>query len=110
VVVHPGSLEEAARREVREETGYEVAELGPVILRRHTRFDIEGVWYDQEEHYFLVRVDGFEIDDRAWTDLERRSIVGHRWWTPEELARTSERIYPGGLADLLPPPDGLTPR
>ena len=28
-------------------------------------------------------------------------MLGHRWWTVEELADTTDRIYPAELADLV---------
>jgi hypothetical protein len=41
------------------------------------------------------------VDAREWSYLERRLIVAHRWWTREELAATTETVYPEGLVDLL---------
>ncbi len=43
----------------------------------------------------------FAIDDAGWSDVERRSVLGHRWWTPAELAATDETIFPETLADLV---------
>jgi 8-oxo-dGTP pyrophosphatase MutT (NUDIX family) len=96
------SVEDAARREVREETGLVITDLGPVVLERRIEFDFEGVRYDQDETFFLVIVAGLEVDLRGWSDVERRSIVEHRWWTRAELATTTEAVYPEGLAELLP--------
>jgi len=95
------TVEDAARREVREETGLVITDLGPVVLERRIEFDFEGVRYDQDECFFAVRVGTFEIDTNEWEDAERRSIVEHRWWTRDELAATTEAVYPEGLAELL---------
>jgi hypothetical protein len=41
------------------------------------------------------------IDTAASKELEARAIVGHRWWTLDELAASDEVIYPDGLAELV---------
>jgi len=94
-------IEAAARREVREETGLDIGELGPVVFHRITRFDFEGVHYRQEEDFFCVRTPRFAVDESGWTDVERRSVLGHRWWTQAELAATDDTVYPESLAEIL---------
>ena len=95
------SVEDAARREVREETGLGVTELGPVVLERRIEFEFEGRILDQDEVFFAVTVNAFDVDDREWTDLERRSVFEHRWWTRADLGTTREMVYPEGLDELL---------
>jgi 8-oxo-dGTP pyrophosphatase MutT (NUDIX family) len=95
------TIEEAARREVREETGFVVTDLGPVVMERSVEFEVEGRHFEQDEVFFRVSVAGFEVDNREWTDLEHRLMLEHRWWTREELAATTETVYPEGLVDLL---------
>ena len=36
------------------------------------------------------------------TDDEQGSILGLRWWTPQELAGTDERFFPRHVPALLP--------
>ena len=95
------TVEDAARREVREETGLVITDLGPVVLERRIEFDFEGVRYEQDECFFAVHVGTFELDTNEWEDAERRSIVEHRWWTRDELVATTDAVYPEGLAELL---------
>ena len=95
------TVEAAAIRETREETGFEIANAGPALFTRSFRWVFEGRTYDQEETYFVVRVPGGSPTDQGWTDVERATVVGHRWWTIEEIRRTKEVVYPNGLAGML---------
>ena len=42
------------------------------------------------------------MDTTGFTELEVRTVLGHRWWSAEELRRTGETVYPFQLAELLP--------
>jgi 8-oxo-dGTP pyrophosphatase MutT (NUDIX family) len=95
------TAEAAARREVREETGLVIDDVGQVVFRRTVQFDFEGLRYNQREQFFCVRCDRFAVDRSGWTDVERRSMAEHRWWTYEELATTRETVYPEQVAEIL---------
>lgn len=93
--------EEAARRELVEETGITEVELGPVLWRRTCSFPFAGRRWDQDEWYFLARTEQTSTDTRGLTELERRSVTGLRWWTSAELSAARETVYPTRLAELL---------
>lgn len=92
---------EAAVRETEEETGLRIADPGPVVFTRSFRWDFEGQEYDQEEWFFVVRVDHFSPTSNAWTDTEAATLRGTRWWSIDELRSTADQVFPDDLADRL---------
>jgi 8-oxo-dGTP pyrophosphatase MutT (NUDIX family) len=98
------SREEAALRELAEETGITEVELGPVLWRRRCSFPFAGRRWDQDEWYYLARTactPSVLHEPMGLTELERRSVAGARWWTCQELTRAHETVYPTRLAELL---------
>ncbi|MCX5400037.1 NUDIX hydrolase [Streptomyces sp. NBC_00102] len=95
------SHEQAARRELAEETGITDVELGPVLWKRRCSFPFDGRRWEQDEWYFLARTERTATDLGGLTPLERRSVTGLRWWTSAELRATRETVYPTKLAELL---------
>jgi 8-oxo-dGTP pyrophosphatase MutT (NUDIX family) len=92
---------ETARRELFEETGHLAGDLGPVVLTGRATFEFGGITYRQAQTFFLLRVEGFEPDASRWTEVERASISGWRWWPLDDLLATSETVYPPELVVLL---------
>ncbi|UIP06326.1 NUDIX domain-containing protein [Erythrobacter sp. SDW2] len=98
----PGeSFEDAARRELREETGFE-AEPGPQICRMTPEFvTVEGEPVQADERFFRVHVRHTDVDISGHTELEQRLMKEHRWFTRAELSGWHEYIYPRDLAELI---------
>jgi 8-oxo-dGTP pyrophosphatase MutT (NUDIX family) len=101
--VKPGEThEQAARREVWEETGLSDVTLSPEVWRGQPWIAVwGGVAYEVRQRYFLARVPAFEIDTSGFEDFEKASVTGHRWWTAEELATTTDVLRPAGLPQLV---------
>lgn len=101
--VDPGETHvEAAVRELHEETGQVVTEVGDVV-----RVDDFEVPWDDADHthghaeFFVVRLPHFEVVDDDWTDDERTDILASRWFTLDELTNADEPVEPADLAGLL---------
>jgi len=96
----PGeSPEEAARRELFEETGIDDAEIGPVVLeRRGVRFRFGGRDYEQDEWHVFGRLPVGGAIVGGGHDLEAEAVEAHRWWTLVDLETSSEVVHPVGLA------------
>jgi ADP-ribose pyrophosphatase YjhB (NUDIX family) len=102
--LEPGeSFEAGARRELAEETGLEVDDLGPELARRAyvMRAPDTGAPVEVEERYFRLRVAPFELADTGWTELEREVVAEHRWWSAQEIAASGDTVYPADLVAMM---------
>lgn len=98
---HGETHEQAAVRELTEETGWAHPVLGPLIGHRRHLVAWEGVHYDVRERWYLARIDRLEVDDRGWTDAERIDMREPRWWSLDELRASRDAMAPTNLADLV---------
>ena len=97
------TVEQAARRELAEETGLV---LDPALLRgpiahRTVVHAYSDKIVEQDETYFVATVPPFVVDIAGHTVDEQTTFLGHRWWDREEILTTSARVWPKSLAVLL---------
>lgn len=71
------SLEEAAIREVREETGLDCAIVRKLSISRYNYRSKKGIMRPKSVHYFLMEAvpgqiitDGIEVDEACWLDID----------------------------------------
>ena len=96
------TLEQAALRELLEETGRQRQSVGPEVARREVVLQLpDGEHVVQDERYFVVRVIDNSLSRDDWTDLEREVMVEHRWWSLEELSRTDAIVWPENLRAMI---------
>jgi len=100
--VDPGEeFADAAVREAREETAIVVD--GPVhwVWKRERRMSWRGKDVLHRERFFLGRTSRTEIDTSGLDERERSWTRGHRWWSADEIAASSERFEPMDLGARL---------
>ena len=96
------TLEQAALRELIEETGLRRESVGSEVARREIPLQLpDGEHVVQDERYFLVRVTDNALSMDDWTDLEREVMVEHRWWSLDELSRTKATVWPENLRQMI---------
>ena len=96
------SIEAAARRELREETGIREVVLGPVIGQRpKVSFVFRGRRIIQDEWYVAGCVPSPHVGTGRHGDGEARAVAAHRWWSLADLATTGETVFPPELAGLV---------
>lgn len=100
--VDPGeTFEDAARRELLEETGI-VADPGEQIARMTPEFiTVEGEPVQADERFFIVRVADTAVSTAGHTELEQRLMTQHRWFTRAELENWHEAVFPVELAAMI---------
>ncbi|MDR6585713.1 NUDIX domain-containing protein [Herbaspirillum sp. BH-1] len=101
--LEPGeSHEQAAVRELREETGMTMPVPGEHVAERRFVLQLpDGEHVISDERYFLVRAGSTRVRDSQWTSHEKQVMVEHRWWSLEELQTTDETVWPKELASWL---------
>jgi 8-oxo-dGTP pyrophosphatase MutT (NUDIX family) len=89
------SMAEAAAREMREEAGIDVepGALGEPIGTTVITYPLFGLLpVTQYQTYFAIAVDDAELSFARQSLIERLTIEGHEWLSPDELERRPERI------------------
>ncbi|MCW2524680.1 MAG: mismatch repair protein MutT, partial [Frankiales bacterium] len=103
--LEPGeSALQAAQRELYEETGLRLSlGDGPPVHVARRQWSLAGQWWDQTDHYFLLRVEQSSpaVQAAALTESEQSLVLGSRWWTQAELMKTTELVFPQDLLWLL---------
>jgi 8-oxo-dGTP pyrophosphatase MutT (NUDIX family) len=101
--VEPGEThEQAARRELQEETGLVVENLGSVVWSEDFAVDYVGGDHDTGHvEFFAIRTNNFEPSNENWTPSEHVDVLKHHWWSLAELISTTEPYEPLHLVSLI---------
>jgi 8-oxo-dGTP pyrophosphatase MutT (NUDIX family) len=97
------SFEDGLRRELREETGIEIGDVGRHVWISDKELDIAGERVLTRAHVYALRVPAFEPVVCTMTPEEADSFRGFKWWSLDEIAASRESFIPRDLADLLRP-------
>jgi ADP-ribose pyrophosphatase YjhB (NUDIX family) len=96
------SIAECAVREALEETGLRDIRLGPIVWHHDQVLQVRGEPVLFHESYIVAHTSTEALSFGGWTDVEREVLKDARWWTAQEIAASSERIFPEILGEWLP--------
>lgn len=95
------TYEQAARRELAEETGL-AGDLSAEVHRRYAVFTGPfGNRVEADERYFCLRADGADIDRSRWEQVEREMIDRVDWFSSADIRHLPEPVFPENFADLV---------
>ena len=95
-------LVDAARREVAEESGIILPDLGHKLWVRESRFHYKGRDHHRIEHVFLSRTPSTTPQAPLKpTENEKPGLIERRWWSATELRHCQDDLLPDNLAELL---------
>ncbi|PKQ07403.1 MAG: hypothetical protein CVT72_03260 [Alphaproteobacteria bacterium HGW-Alphaproteobacteria-11] len=101
--IEPGETpEEAARRELAEETGLADAALGPNVWYTEHILTLRGEKRLLQEHFFIARTETAALATAGWTAEERAVIRDMRWWALPDLMASGDIFFPSSLRRHLP--------
>ncbi len=95
-------LADAARRELAEESGILLQELGRKLWVRESRFTYRGRTHHRIEHVFLGRAPSTlaQVPLKP-TENEKAGLIERRWWPAEELRCCPDKLLPATLPELV---------
>jgi len=96
------TFEEAAIRELREETGIRIDRVEAHVAEREFELPMpDGQPVMAEERLFLVQVQDTALTREGWTAQEVAVMAEHKWWSMDELARTAATVWPSNLPEIV---------
>jgi ribosomal-protein-alanine N-acetyltransferase len=99
--LEPGETpEEAARRELYEETGLRVGAVGPCVWTRRHVWRWGTRWIDGRDRYYVVRTERYS-PRMAVVTPEAETIREWRWWSAGEIRASADVFAPRRIGDLL---------
>ena len=99
------TYEEAAVRELFEETGIPIASVGPYVWEWHALFPWGTELYDTRERFFVVQIpsgEGLVLRGNTGAEKDDFRRFQSRWWTASEVRESDKLFAPPQMARLLP--------
>ncbi|SDB88502.1 NUDIX domain-containing protein [Acinetobacter boissieri] len=96
------TFQQAACRELLEETGLSINDVGPCIATRSFEMQLPSAeTVIADEHFFAVFIENNDIKMDSWTKHEKSVIKQYQWWHLNELKNTPETVFPNNIPHIL---------
>ncbi len=107
----PGETsEQAAAREIVEETGITEFELGPCVWTQEVQFTFAGIYFDSQEWIHVAHCDGGDYAPKGLEFFEALAFKGAKWWEVDDLLASTDPVLPPRLREFIKPiADGTLP-
>ncbi|MFW3895256.1 NUDIX hydrolase [Pseudomonas bharatica] len=96
------SFEDAAIRELHEETGIEVLSIGECIASYEFLWQMpDGEQVIAVERYYVVHSNDEYYSAVRWSEQEREVVCDVKWWSESELENCQDEMFPANLLTLF---------
>jgi 8-oxo-dGTP pyrophosphatase MutT (NUDIX family) len=98
------SIQEAAVRELYEETGLSDTDinLGPIVWFSNVELILKGIPTQLEESFVVAHTKQTHVALHAPTQDEKETVTKFHWFTLEEIIKSNDPIFPLRLSEFLP--------
>ena len=103
--MHPGeSFEQAAVREIYEETGISQEDIvfGPIVWNGEFDMVLSGTLMHMDQTFLVAKTKKIQVSLTAPDEWEKQSIKKFAWFSLEKIQKSQEVIYPVVLSEYLP--------
>ena len=95
------TFEQAAIRELKEETGIYVNDVGQALTERTFEMTLpSGEVVLAHERFYFIKIGDEDISTSGWTENEKSVINSYHWWDLNELRNTDDIVYPSNIPDI----------
>jgi 8-oxo-dGTP pyrophosphatase MutT (NUDIX family)/FMN phosphatase YigB (HAD superfamily) len=95
------SYEDALKRELHEETGLKLNNVGSWLWTREVLIHGQCATFVSNERLFLVQIDHVVVDLANLSSNERETLHEFRWWHTDDIQKSGEEFSPPAIGAIV---------